>query len=126
MKRFAVFTITLLTVWLVLPPVGTAQARIAPQEAASHVGELAVVCGAVASTHYAASSRGHPTFLNLDRAYPNQVFTVVIWGGARAAFPTPPESAYRGKRICVTGTISTYRGTPQIVVSSPSALTAKD
>jgi len=32
------------------------------------------VCGEVASTHYAVRSRGNPTFINLDKAYPNQIF----------------------------------------------------
>jgi hypothetical protein len=40
----------------------------------------ATVCGKVVSTHYAKSSKGEPTFLNLDEAYPNEVFTILIWG----------------------------------------------
>ena len=41
------------------------------------------VCGIVASAHYAASSKGQPTFVNLDKPYPNQIFTVLIWGSDR-------------------------------------------
>ena len=48
-------------------------------EAKQHIGRSATVCGQVMSPRYAASSRGQPTFLNLDRAYPNQEFTFVIW-----------------------------------------------
>lgn len=55
-------------------------------EANQHIGENATVCGFVASTHYAASSRGGPTFLNLDKAYPDQIFTVVIWREDRMKF----------------------------------------
>ena len=91
-------------------------------EANDHVGETATVCGVVASARYAASSRGQPTFLNLDQPYPNQLFTVVIWGSARGAFPMAPEVAYRAKRICVTGLIDTYRGSPQIAVRDPAAI----
>jgi len=33
-----------------------------------------------------------------------------------------PEVAYRAKRICVTGLIDTYRGSPQIAVRDPAAI----
>src|SRR6266849_2261159 len=49
-------------------------------EAKDHIGEQATVCGKVTSTRYAATTRGKPTFLNLDKAYPSQVFTILIWG----------------------------------------------
>ena len=57
-----------------------AQKSISAREAKDHVGQKATVCGKVASANYAVGSPGSPTFLNLDRAYPHQVFTIVIWG----------------------------------------------
>ncbi len=90
-------------------------------EASNHIGEIATVCGKVVTTRYAASSRGGPTFLNLDKPYPEQVFTVVIWGDDRTKFGRP-EDDYRGKAICATGKIETYRGSPQIVASDPGQL----
>jgi len=102
-----------------------AQERISPTEASKYVGKPTIVCGQVASATFAARSRGRPTFLNLDRPYPNQIFTAFIWGENRGKFPTPPEKAYSGKKICVTGTISSYRGQPQIVVRDPGQITAE-
>ena len=64
-----------------LPALGQTISAI---EAARHVGEQATVCGTIAGEHTAYSSRGTPTFINLDRPYPNQVFTVLIWGDERA------------------------------------------
>lgn len=90
-------------------------------EAAAHVGETMTVCDRVASTRYLRRGR-RPTFLNLGRPYPDQELTVVIWGDDRVRFDAPPEDAYRGERICVTGTIETYRGTPQIVIDGPEAV----
>ena len=90
-------------------------------EAKDHVGELATVCGRVVSTRYAATTRGKPTFLNLDKPYPNQTFTVLIWGESRDKFGTPEEK-YRDKQVCVTGKITAYRGAPEIVVSDPQNL----
>lgn len=94
--------------------IGAAQAK-------NHLGETATVCGKVVSAHYAASSRGRPTFLNLDEPYPHQVFTIVIWGADRAKFDKPEETD-EGKSICVTGRIKDYRGVPEVVASEPSQI----
>jgi hypothetical protein len=72
------------------------------QQAAAHIGETATVCGLVVSATYATRTKGQPTFLNFDCAYPNQVFTVMIWGGDRPKFGTP-EQTFMGKRLCATG-----------------------
>jgi len=98
-----------------------AQNSISVAEAKNHVGEKATVCGEVASTHYAARSRGNPTFINLDKPYPNQIFTVLIWGSDRPKFGDP-EEAYRSKHICVTGKVSDYKGVPEIIAYEPSQI----
>jgi micrococcal nuclease len=85
------------------------------------VGEKATVCAKVVTTRYTSSSRGQPTFLNLDKPYPNQVFTVVIWGTDRSKFGAP-EDSYRHKNICVTGAIKGYRGMPEIAASEPAQI----
>jgi DNA/RNA endonuclease YhcR with UshA esterase domain len=95
--------------------------RITAAEAKNHVGEKATVCGNVASTHYAARTKGSPTFLNLDEAYPNQIFTILIWGSDRSKFGDP-VSKYGNKRICVTGLIKDYRGVPEVVVEQPTQI----
>jgi hypothetical protein len=79
------------------------------------------VCGLVVSSRYAFSTKGQPTFLNLDEPYPKQVFTILIWGENRSKFRTP-ESDYKGKRICVTGKITEYRSEPEIVADSPKQI----
>src|SRR5438034_7888963 len=95
---------------------------VGPKEAAGLVGETATVCGVVASAKYAAELRLQPTFLNLDKPYPDQLFTVVIFGDDRAKFGTP-ETSLRGKRICVTGVIRVFREQPEMVLKDPSQLT---
>lgn len=97
------------------------QTTLSTSEVASHIGEKVTVCGKVVDARYASSSRGRPTFLNLDKPYPNQVFTVVIWGEDRDKFGEPEEK-YRDKRICITGIISSYRGVPQIQVTDPKQI----
>ena len=83
------------------------------------------VCGSVMSPTYASGSSGQPTFLNLDRPYPNQIFTVVIWGRNRGSFPLAPENLYSGADICVTGLVESFRGLPQIEASSPTQIDAR-
>jgi len=97
---------------LVLP--AQAQRKLTAAEAKGHIDETATVCGEVVSTRYAASTKWQPTFLNLDRPYPHQIFTIVVWGGNRGKFGTP-ETEFKGKRVCVTGKITEYRGVPEIV-----------
>ncbi|MGH8111622.1 MAG: phospholipase D-like domain-containing protein [Rhodanobacteraceae bacterium] len=91
---------------------------LSPEQAAQHMGERATVCGRVASTRYASSAEGQPTFINLGKAYPDEVFTIVIWGDDRARFSVPPET-WHGS-LCVTGKIASYQGEPQIEVSDPA------
>lgn len=117
---------TVLLVSLALHTILSAQERISPSEAGKYVGKSATVCGRVASAAYAVQSMGRPTYLNLDRPYPDQPFTVVIWGEDRSSFSPPPEKAYDGKKICVRGTILVFRKEPpRIVVTSPSQITVE-
>ncbi len=97
----------------------SALASITPEEASAHIGETATVCGTVVSTKFAEKNRGQPTFLNLDRPYPNHIFTVVIWGDDRAKFGTP-EIKFEKQRVCVTGKIQFYRGSPEIILRTPN------
>ncbi len=92
-------------------------------EAKNHIGERATLCGVVESGRYSTSGR-QPTFLNLDKAYPNQPFTVLIWAANREKFGKPEET-YKGKRICVTGTIESYQNAPEIVLDDPRDLTVQ-
>ena len=91
-------------------------------QAASHIGERATVCGPVIGTRYATGSKGQPTFLNFDRAYPNHTFVVVIWGSDRSNFPPKPERHYMSKDVCATGLIEMYSGKAEIVTSDSSQL----
>jgi len=114
--QFSILIAVILTAY-----VAQAQKPLTAAEAKEHIGQTATVCGDVASTHYAARSRGNPTFINLDKPYPNQIFTVLIWGSDRPKFGDPEET-YRSKHICVTGKISDYKGAPEIVAYAPSQI----
>ena len=70
------------------------------------------VCGRIASEHIATSSRATPTFIYLDKPYPDRVFAVLVWESDRASVGAIPSSGM----LCATGVIASYRGTPEIVV----------
>lgn len=121
-RRRRILAATATTLLLRWSTAALARESITAGEAAKHVGEMATVCGTVASAKYVAGSKGQPTFLNLDKAYPDQVFTALIWGDDRGRFSSPPEMAYDGKKLCVSGVIETYKGKPQIVVRDPKQM----
>ena len=109
---------------LFVATVAFGQHSISSFEARNHIGEYSKVCGVVASTHFANRSRGEPTFINLDRPYPDQVFTAVIWVEDRAKFGYP-EQRFADREICVSGVIQMYRGIPEIILRSPSQVEIK-
>jgi hypothetical protein len=78
---------------------------------------------AVALPAHASPLRAtEPTFLNLGVNYPNpRRFTVVIWIENRSAFGRP-EARYRGRTICVRGSVRSYRGVPEIEARSPTQI----
>lgn len=108
----------------VLTPVIHAGQSLPASQARQHVGEHATVCGTVASGHHAVRSKGQPTFLNLDKPYPDQVFTIVISGDDRAKFGNP-ERALLNRHVCVSGDIREYRGTPEIIATEKNQIVEK-
>jgi len=73
--------------------------------------------------HYAVRTKGIPTFLNLDQPYPNQLFTILIWGSDRGKLKFGnPESRYSNKKVRVTGLIKDYKGIPEVIVERPTQI----
>lgn len=81
-----------------------------------HIGDYRIVCGHVAQIK--EFSKGQ--YLNLGTAYPNQDITVVVWNSDIANFDNVFQ--YEGRELCVKGSISSYNGTPQMVLSSTSQI----
>jgi len=77
-----------------------------------HIGDYLVVCGHVAQIK--EFSKGQ--YLNLGTSYPNQDMTVVVWNSDIANFDDIFQ--YEGRELCVKGSINSYNGSPQMVLSS--------
>jgi len=96
-----------------LVSIAAAKAQSIPaSEASKHVGEQMTVCGQVVSKHTADNANGKPTFVDLDHAFPNQTFTVLIWDRDKSKVGDLPSSG----NVCVTGTITQYKGVSEIVL----------
>jgi endonuclease G len=75
--------------------------------------ESITVCGTVVSTKL--SSKGN-VFLNLDKGFPNQIFTVTIFKDQLVNFTFAPQVELMGKVICVEGKVADFNGTPSMVI----------
>jgi endonuclease G len=83
----------------------------------------ATICGTVVSTH--KSQKGN-TFLNLDKSFPNQMFSITIWASDHVNFPFEPSEFLMDKKICVTGKITEYNGTPSLYLSNENNIQILD
>jgi len=98
----------------------SAQKIISASDAARHINETVTICEKVFSTKLITLS--NMTFLDLGGFHPNQMLTVVIKGEDRSKFKDAPDEYFKGRNICVTGTVIDYKGKPEIVVSDPSQI----
>jgi endonuclease G, mitochondrial len=73
------------------------------------------VCGTVVSTH--KSGKGN-IFLNLDKSFPNQIFSVTVWARDVVNFDYQPEIFLKGKKVCFIGKVKDYQGTPSLYISN--------
>ena len=92
--------------------------RVEPAEAKSHLGENAIVCGKVIETRVAKNGLagyGLPASYYVDAPASNPIFYFIDFvPGPEAADKTRPD--YNGKRMCVTGKISTsQQGVPFVM-----------
>lgn len=77
------------------------------------------ICGTVVSTH--KSRNGH-IFLNLDKSFPNQVFTATIWKSNTPNFSYEPEKFLLNKKVCIKGKVKDYKGTPSTYPENEKAI----
>lgn len=91
--------------------------RIRTVQARAFIGKEACVCGKVVSIRYMEKGNTRPTYINLDKKFPDQVFTLIIYGADRKNFSYKPEEFLMGKTICVRGKIGVYKEVPQIIAS---------
>lgn len=71
------------------------------------------VCGKVVSTK--KIKKGH-VFIDLDKKFPNQVFSVTIFTSSIKNFDYEPEVFLLNQEVCFTGKVGEYHDTPSMVI----------
>ncbi|MPW36440.1 hypothetical protein [Vibrio sp. B1Z05] len=96
------------------------EARIEAYKAPFHVGETVMACGKVAQVSQGKKSQ----YLNLDKSYPNQTLTILIWNRNLNPFEERfgKLDNLEDQKICVRGKITEYKNKLQIQVSNPQYL----
>ncbi|MBL7775846.1 MAG: DNA/RNA non-specific endonuclease, partial [Saprospiraceae bacterium] len=77
------------------------------------------VCGTVVGSRY---SRTGNLWLNLDKQFPNQIFSVFIRKEDLANFSEDPKVALENRQVCFTGKVETFNGTPTINIEREESL----
>ncbi len=114
--------------------VGDAQANAAPttvaasppkgvvpwQNAGDYAGQTITVSGRIIHT----KNIGSITFLDFGKDEDD--FVAVVRAEDYANFPAPPAELYDGKKVWITGEISTHKGAPQMALHSPQQIQVFD
>jgi len=89
-------------------------------DAQYNLGEVARVYGRVYATWFNEETDDYLLFFGGE--FPYQQFTVVIPGHIARKYSRRPENYFLGEHIIITGLITTYDGTPEIVMKNRTQL----
>jgi len=89
-------------------------------DARYRLGEVANVYGRVYATWHNRETDDYLLFFGGD--YPNQEFTIVLPGNVARRYNWRPERFFLGEHLMVTGLITTYDGSPEIIVKNKRQL----
>jgi len=101
-------------------PTAGSPAEVTWQEAENRVGEVVTVVGTVVNTY----DTGKVTFL--DFTHERGRFVAIVFADDYEQFAEPPATAFRDKRVAVTGKVQLYRGRPEIVISGPDQIRVEE
>ncbi len=86
----------------------------------AYAGKQVRTCGQVFRVRYLTTFANTPTYINIGAPYPESPLTLILWQNVRDNLSYVPEEKLDGKTICVTGTITLYKGKAQMVVHKES------
>ena len=89
--------------------------------AKNKIGKEVIVCGKVVATRF--SKKGH-LWLNLDKQFPNHIFSVYIKKNDLVNFPNEILNYYKNETYCFEGKIQDFSGIPTINLSNPNRITS--
>lgn len=65
--------------------------------------------------------KGH-LFFNIDKGYPNQIFTVAVWKQNIVNFSYDPLVEWEGKQVTIKGKIDDFDGIPTMILEKENAI----
>lgn len=90
----------------------SAQTEITPSEAQNHVGMSCIVKAKIVSI----KELEQVIFIDLDKNFPNNEISVVIFGSAFEEFEESNFQSFVGKEVSILGIITIYKEKPQIIL----------
>lgn len=94
--------------------------RLPASEAANYVNQNGIYfCGRIAK----ATEFSKGVYLNFDRPFPNQSLTGLVWNDRRHVIE---NLTLEGRDWCITGTVTEFKGHPQIVIQARDQLINAD
>lgn len=87
--------------------------------ASSLVGENAIICGTVVSTKF---SRKGNLWMNVDKQFPNQIFSLFIRKEDVVNFPGDIKTYYKGAAYCFEGKVENFNGVATIKLTDPQKI----
>ncbi|WP_395044781.1 hypothetical protein [Flavobacterium sp.] len=102
-----------------------AQETITSEQAKDNIGKVVIIKGKIASLKLASEGK-NINFINIDKAYPNKVFTVVLTNKYLEEHKLDIANSV-GKEIIVKGKITIYDKDPKKIpqIFNPSELEIK-
>jgi endonuclease G len=88
-------------------------------QATKKIGREVSVCGHVVPSRY--SRKGH-LWLNLDRQFPNQIFSIFVRKEDLVNFEYNLKKRYTNQSICVEGKIENFSDSPSITIKGQSQI----
>lgn len=97
-----------------------AESKIEAFKAPFHVGETVMACGSLAEVKHLSNRH----YLNLDKRYPNQTLTLLVWDNDYHWFEERfgKIDGFVGRRFCARGKVEEYKNNMQIKVTNPQFL----
>ncbi len=100
------------------------QTAIITKDAAKHLNEKVVICDEIYGGKYLSGA--DITLIDVGGSHPDELLTLVIKGDDRKKFKIPPEEAFKGKKVCITGQIVDYKGKPEMMITDPEQIRADE
>jgi endonuclease G len=85
--------------------------------------KIRTVCGTTVSIK--KHEKGH-VFINLDKKFPNQIFSVSIFKSSLKNFSYEPDVYLVNKKVCFTGKISEHNGTASMIIENEKSIQVLD